>query len=65
MFRIFENKTREELLCDKYSRLMERAYKVALIDKEKSDQLNSRAKKILAELRRMDCGLIETNSVTV
>ena len=59
MFRIFENKTREERLCEKYSRLMQRAYKVALIDKEKSDQLNSRAKKILAELRRMNCSLVE------
>jgi len=59
MFRIFENKTKEELLCNKYSRLMHRAYKIALIDKQKSDQLNSRAKKILAELRRMNCELIE------
>ncbi len=60
MFRIFENKTREERLCEKYSRLMHRAYKLALHDKEKSDQLNSRAKKILAELRRMDCDMVET-----
>ena len=59
MFRIFENKTREELLCEKYSRLMERAYRAALVDKEKSDQLNSRAKKILAELKRMDSKLVE------
>ncbi|MDR5589626.1 Lacal_2735 family protein [Christiangramia sp. SM2212] len=64
MFRIFENKTREERLCDKYSRLMQRAYKIALIDKEKSDQLNARARKILAELRRMDCSLVETRGET-
>ena len=62
MFKIFDNKTREELLCEKYSRLMHRAYKIALFDKKKSDQLNSRAKKIMAELRRMDCNLIETRS---
>lgn len=59
MFRIFDNKTREERLCDKYKRLMQRAYKMALIDKDKSDQLNSRAQKILAELRRMDCDQVE------
>ena len=64
MFRIFENKTKEERLCEKYSRLMQRAYKIALIDKEKSDKLNNRAKKILAELKRMKCDLVETTSET-
>lgn len=59
MFRIFENKTREERLCDKYSQLMHSAYKIALTDKSRSDQLNNRACKILAELKRMDCQLIE------
>ncbi len=38
---------------------MHRAYKVALTDKDRSDQLNNRACKILAELKRMDCHLIE------
>ncbi|MFV8279992.1 Lacal_2735 family protein [Christiangramia marina] len=64
MFRIFENKSKEERLCEKYSRLMQRAYKIALIDKEQSDKLNLRAKKILAELRRMDCSMIEAKSET-
>ncbi len=64
MFRIFENKSREERLCDKYSHLMQRAYKLALIDKERSDQINARAKKILAELRRMNCSLVESRSET-
>ncbi|WP_257710672.1 Lacal_2735 family protein [Gramella sp. MT6] len=64
MFRIFENKTREERLCDKYSRLMQRSYKIALIDKEKSDRLNDRARKILAELKRMKCDLVETRNET-
>ncbi|SDR70701.1 hypothetical protein SAMN04488552_0621 [Christiangramia echinicola] len=64
MFRIFEIKTREERLCEKYSRLMQRAYKIALFDKEKSDRLNSRAKKIMAELRRMNCNLIEPKGET-
>ena len=60
MFRIFENKTREERLCEKYSRLMQRAYKIALTDKEQSDRLNYRAKKILDELHRMDCQLVDS-----
>ena len=64
MFRIFENKSKEERLCEKYSRLMQRAYKIALIDKEQSDKLNFRAKKILAELRRMNCSMVETRSET-
>ncbi len=59
MFRIFENKTKEERLCAKYCSLMQRAYKAALIDKEQSDRLNSRAKKILQELKRMNCSLVE------
>lgn len=59
MFRIFENKTREQLLCEKYSRLMQRSYKLAILDKEKSDKLNQRAVKILEELRRMQCDLID------
>ncbi len=46
--------TEEERLCKKYSALMERAFKIALIDKEKSDNLNARAKKILAQLKRMN-----------
>lgn len=60
MFRIFENKTREERLCEKYSRLMERSYKLALINKEESDKLNYRAKKILEELHRMDCQIVDS-----
>lgn len=64
MFRIFENKTREERLCEKYTSLMQRAYKIAIFDKEKSDKLNDRAKKILAELRRMNCKLVEPRSET-
>ncbi|MGY5847086.1 Lacal_2735 family protein [Salegentibacter sp. HM20] len=53
MFKIFETRTKEECMCDKYSQLMHRAYKVALTDKEESDRLNAKAKKILEELRRM------------
>lgn len=47
-------KTEEERLCKKYTALMGRAFKVALVDKEKSDKLNARAKKILEQLKRMN-----------
>ncbi|SKB42440.1 hypothetical protein SAMN05660903_00648 [Salegentibacter salinarum] len=53
MFKIFETKSTEECLCDKYTHLMHKAYKLALTDKEESDRLNARAKSILRELRRM------------
>lgn len=64
MFKIFENKTKEERLCEKYSWLMQRSYKLALFNKEKSDRLNDRARKIMAELRRMNCDLVEAKSET-
>ncbi|MCP9198383.1 Lacal_2735 family protein [Gramella sp. GC03-9] len=60
MFRISENKTKEERLCEKYSRLMERSYKLALTDKSKSDQLNQRARNILEELQKMDSQRIDS-----
>lgn len=59
MFRIFENRSRAERLCEKYTRLMQRSYKLALTDKAKSDQLNYRAKKILEEVKRMNPQLVE------
>ena len=45
-------KTEEDRLCDKYTRLMNQAYKVALFDKEKSDKLNARAKKLLDYIKQ-------------
>ncbi len=45
-------KTEEERLCQKYKSLMEKAFKTALFDKEKSDKINARAKKILELLKR-------------
>lgn len=47
-------KTEEERLCTKYTELMQKAYKTALFDKEKSDKLNARAKKIKAQLKKMN-----------
>ena len=42
----------EERLRHKFSKLMSRAFKMALVDKEKSDKLNARAKKILKQLKK-------------
>jgi hypothetical protein len=47
-------RTREERLCQKYKQLMQRSYKLALTDKEKSDELNQKARLILEELKRMN-----------
>jgi hypothetical protein len=47
-------RSEEERLCQKYTQLMSKAYKIALVDKERSDKLNARAKKILEQLRRMN-----------
>ncbi len=47
-------KTEEERLCQKYTELMNRSFKIALINKDKSDKINARARKILAQLRRMN-----------
>ncbi|MFD1095164.1 Lacal_2735 family protein [Salegentibacter chungangensis] len=60
MFKLFENKTKEECMCDKYTQLMHRAYKLALVDKEESDRVNAKAKKILRELRRMNYDKIDS-----
>ncbi|HSP12939.1 MAG TPA: Lacal_2735 family protein [Salegentibacter sp.] len=59
MFKIFENRTREECMCDKYKQLMHRAFKLALTDKEESDRLNDKARKILNELHRMEYSKID------
>lgn len=45
-------KTEEERLCQKYTELMNKSFRTALVDKEKSDKINARAKKILELLKR-------------
>lgn len=47
-------KSEEDRLCQKYTQLMNRAYNLALVDKEKSDKINERAQKIREQLRRMN-----------
>lgn len=59
MFKIFETRTKEECMCDKYKQLMHRAYKIALTNKEESDRLNAKARKILNELQRMNYDKID------
>ncbi len=45
-------KTEEERLSQKYTELMDKSFRTALFDKEKSDKINDRAKKILEQLKR-------------
>lgn len=47
-------RSEEDRLSLKYTQLMNRAYNLALVDKEKSDKINERARKILQQLRRMN-----------
>lgn len=47
-------KSKEERLCHKYSSLMNRAFQAALKDKNRSDELNARAKEVLEELRGLN-----------
>ncbi|MCM4160724.1 Lacal_2735 family protein [Antarcticibacterium flavum] len=47
-------RSEEDRLSHKYTRLMNRAYNLALVDKEKSDKINERAQKIREQLRRMN-----------
>lgn len=49
---LFRNE--EDRLSHKYTQLMNRAYNLALVDKEKSDKINERAQKILEQLKRMN-----------
>lgn len=46
-------RSEEDRLSHKYTQLMNRAFQLALVDKEKSDKMNERAQKILQQLRRM------------
>lgn len=47
-------RSEEDRLSLKYTQLMQRAYNLALVDKEKSDKINERAQKIKEQLRRMN-----------
>lgn len=50
----FVFRSEEDRLSHKYTQLMNRAYKLALVDKEKSDKINERAIKIREQLIRMN-----------
>jgi uncharacterized membrane-anchored protein YjiN (DUF445 family) len=49
----FLYKSEEDRLSQKYTQLMNSAFQLALVDKEKSDKVNERAQKIMQQLRRM------------
>lgn len=47
-------RSEEDRLSHKYTQLMNRAYRLALVDKERSDKINERARKIREQLIRMN-----------
>lgn len=54
MFAWLKNKTELQKLQYHYCRLMKSAYKLALTDKDKSDQLHKKANEILEEIKKME-----------
>ncbi len=54
-------RSEEERLSHEFSKLMSLAFKTALVDKEKSDRINARAKKILKQLKRMNYKELDKN----
>ncbi|HET8752860.1 MAG TPA: Lacal_2735 family protein [Salinimicrobium sp.] len=54
MFRLFEPRTTLEKLREKYTCLMRQAYKIAPVDKIRSDSYNDKACKIMQEIKRME-----------
>lgn len=54
MFTWLKNKTELQKLQYSYCKLMKSAYKLALKDKDKSDQLHQEADKILTQIKRIE-----------
>lgn len=54
MFRLFEARSTLDKLREKYTCLMRQAYKLAPVDKIKSDLYNDKACKIMQEIKRME-----------
>ncbi len=54
MFIWLKNKTELQKLQYHYCKLMKNAYKLALTDKEKSDQLHEQADEILIQIKKLE-----------
>ncbi|GGX08591.1 Lacal_2735 family protein [Aquimarina muelleri] len=54
MFPWLKNKTELQKLQYHYCKLMKNAYKLALTDKDKSDQLHKKANEILVKIKKIE-----------
>lgn len=54
MFGWLKNKTELQKLQNSYCKLMKSAYKTALTDKHKSDQLHEKADQILSKIKKIE-----------
>ncbi|MBP2833471.1 Lacal_2735 family protein [Aquimarina sp. U1-2] len=50
----FKHRTHLQKLQNDYCKMMKNAYKLALTDKEKSDQIHEKANKILAQIKKIE-----------
>ncbi len=54
MFTWLKHKTELQKLQYSYCKLMKSAYKIAIKDKDKSDQLHKQASEILSEIKKLE-----------
>ncbi len=54
MFAWLRNKTELQKLQYKYCRMIKNAYKLALTDKKRSDQLHEKASELLSQIKKME-----------
>ncbi|GAA4271041.1 Lacal_2735 family protein [Aquimarina gracilis] len=58
MFSWFKNRTELQKLQHDYCKMMKNAYKLALTDKKKSDQLHEKANEILSRIKKIESSAI-------
>ncbi|MBQ0736336.1 Lacal_2735 family protein [Aquimarina celericrescens] len=54
MFAWFKNRTELQRLQYDYCKMMKSAYKLALTDKDKSDQIHEKANKLLSQIKKIE-----------
>ena len=57
MFDWWRNKSELQKLQDRYCKLMKKAYKIAIKDKDKSDLLHKQAHNIMEKIKRIENNL--------
>jgi|AntDeeMinimDraft_4_1070355.scaffolds.fasta_scaffold14481_1 thiamine biosynthesis lipoprotein ApbE len=49
--KFWKSKSKKQKLCERYKKLMGKAYKVARNDRQKSEQIHERADEVLYEIK--------------